>query len=92
VPENEPALKNIIRIGIDAGGTFTDFVTLYDDGSLETFKLRSNPLAPEQVILQGLRRVSAQSPAAALAQSTWFTALRSQPMRCSNVRARERPS
>jgi N-methylhydantoinase A len=45
-----------MRIGVDAGGTFTDFVVLHDDGRLETFKLRSNPNAPAKVILEGLRR------------------------------------
>ena len=43
-----------MRIGVDAGGTFTDFVVLHDDGRLETFKLRSNPRSPAQVILAGL--------------------------------------
>ncbi|HEY2845582.1 MAG TPA: hydantoinase/oxoprolinase family protein, partial [Bryobacteraceae bacterium] len=43
-----------MRIGIDAGGTFTDFVILHDDGRLEAFKLRSDPAAPAQVILAGL--------------------------------------
>jgi N-methylhydantoinase A len=47
------------RIGVDAGGTFTDFVVLREDGSLEAFKLRSNPAAPDQVILEGLERVGA---------------------------------
>src|SRR5258707_13200790 len=45
-----------MRIGVDAGGTFTDFVVLHDDGRLETFKLRSNPRAPAEVILAGLER------------------------------------
>ncbi len=45
-----------MRIGIDAGGTFTDFVVLHDDGRLDTFKLRSNPRAPHDVILEGIRR------------------------------------
>jgi N-methylhydantoinase A len=48
-----------VRIGIDAGGTFTDFVVLHDDGRLETFKLRSNPRAPHEVILAGLERIGA---------------------------------
>jgi len=43
-----------VRIGVDAGGTFTDFVVLHDDGRLETFKLRSNPRSPASVILAGL--------------------------------------
>jgi N-methylhydantoinase A/oxoprolinase/acetone carboxylase beta subunit len=48
-----------MRIGVDAGGTFTDFVVLHDDGHLETFKLRSNPHSPAQVILAGLERAAA---------------------------------
>src|SRR4051794_3954046 len=48
-----------MRIGIDAGGTFTDFVMAHDDGRIETFKIRSNPAAPAQVILEGLARASA---------------------------------
>jgi N-methylhydantoinase A len=48
-----------VRIGIDTGGTFTDFVVLCDDGSIESFKLRSNPKAPARVILDGLRRIGA---------------------------------
>src|SRR5215467_2798760 len=48
-----------MRIGIDAGGTFTDFVVLHDDGRLETFKLRSNPRSPAKVILAGLETAAA---------------------------------
>jgi N-methylhydantoinase A len=44
-----------MRIGIDAGGTFTDFVVAQDDGRVDTFKLRSNPKDPASVILEGLR-------------------------------------
>lgn len=47
-----------MRIGVDAGGTFTDFVVLHDDGRLETFKLRSDPRAPARVILEGLERAA----------------------------------
>jgi N-methylhydantoinase A/oxoprolinase/acetone carboxylase beta subunit len=48
-----------VRIGIDTGGTFTDFIVLRDDGSIESFKLRSNPKSPARVILDGLRRIGA---------------------------------
>ena len=47
-----------MRIGVDAGGTFTDFVVLHDDGRLETFKLRSNPRSPAKVILAGLEQAA----------------------------------
>jgi N-methylhydantoinase A len=48
-----------MRIGIDAGGTFTDFVIAKDDASVETFKIPSNPANPAAVILEGLRRAAA---------------------------------
>jgi N-methylhydantoinase A len=40
-------------LGIDTGGTFTDFV-LYDNGELRIHKVLSSPHAPEQAILQGI--------------------------------------
>jgi N-methylhydantoinase A len=45
-----------IRIGIDIGGTFTDFV-IYEPGSgmLRTFKLLSTPSNPAQAVITGLR-------------------------------------
>ena len=43
-----------MRIGIDSGGTFTDFVVLDRKGQLSTFKLRSNPRDPAAVILAGI--------------------------------------
>ena len=48
-----------MRIGVDSGGTFTDFVVLHDDGRLASFKLRSNPASPASVILEGIRRIAA---------------------------------
>src|ERR1700689_3527405 len=50
-----------MRVGVDAGGTFTDFVVLHDDGRLESFKIPSNPRAPPQVILAGLEQAAGQS-------------------------------
>jgi N-methylhydantoinase A len=48
----------MLRIGVDIGGTFTDFV-VYDErsGDLRSFKLLSTPAAPEQAVLQGLARL-----------------------------------
>jgi N-methylhydantoinase A len=48
-----------VRIGVDTGGTFTDFVVLRDNGAIESFKLRSNPASPASVILAGLHRIAA---------------------------------
>ena len=44
-----------MRIGIDTGGTFTDFVSIRD-GKIEILKESSTPQAPEQAILTGLDR------------------------------------
>ena len=43
----------VILLGIDTGGTFTDFI-LYRDGNLVTHKVLSTPSAPELAILQGI--------------------------------------
>jgi N-methylhydantoinase A len=44
-----------VRIGIDIGGTFTDFVIYSEDtGKIETFKILSTPGDPSQAILEGL--------------------------------------
>src|SRR5258708_30923842 len=50
--------SNLMRIGVDAGGTFTDFIVLHDDGRMETFKMRSNPRDPAGVILAGLAQAA----------------------------------
>ncbi|MBF8269304.1 MAG: N-methylhydantoinase A/acetone carboxylase subunit beta [Gammaproteobacteria bacterium] len=44
-------------LGIDTGGTFTDFV-YYDGRTLTTHKVLSTPAAPEQAILQGIREMN----------------------------------
>lgn len=41
-------------LGIDTGGTFTDFV-FYDQGNLRVHKVLSTPDAPELAILQGIK-------------------------------------
>jgi N-methylhydantoinase A len=62
-----------MRVGVDAGGTFTDFVVLHEDGRLESFKLRSNPRAPAGVILEGLERAAAAAGAEVVHGSTVAT-------------------
>jgi len=53
----EPAL----RIGIDIGGTFTDFVVFFPaSGKIETFKLQSTPHNPAEVVIQGLVKIYKQ--------------------------------
>ena len=45
-----------VWLGVDTGGTFTDFV-LFDGESLRVHKVLSTPSAPEQAILQGIREM-----------------------------------
>ena len=46
----------MILLGIDTGGTFTDFI-VYKKGQLRTHKVLSTPKAPEQAILQGIEEL-----------------------------------
>ena len=46
-----------LRIGIDTGGTFTDFV-LFDGAGVRVHKVRSTPADPSVAILEGLRDLS----------------------------------
>src|SRR5215831_507475 len=46
-----------IRVGVDTGGTFTDFV-FASQGGLEVFKLPSTPADPSLAILAGLERIA----------------------------------
>jgi N-methylhydantoinase A len=62
-----------MRIGIDAGGTFTDFIVSHDTGKLETFKLRSNPRSPATVILAGLAQAAGSRKAQVVHGSTVAT-------------------
>ncbi len=48
---------SVLRIGVDTGGTFSDFVVLDEaSGRLEVFKTSSTPDAPERAVLSGLDR------------------------------------
>ena len=49
------------RIGIDAGGTFTDFVALAEDHSLLVYKTPSDPVSPVSVLLDGLSGLAAKA-------------------------------
>ena len=62
-----------MRIGIDAGGTFTDFIVCHDNGAIDTFKLRSNPRSPASVILAGLAQARASRRAEIIHGSTVAT-------------------
>jgi N-methylhydantoinase A len=50
-----------LRIGIDIGGTFTDFV-IFDpaSGNLDSFKIASTPADPSEAVLKGLAFINEQ--------------------------------
>ncbi|HLM24445.1 MAG TPA: hydantoinase/oxoprolinase family protein, partial [Pyrinomonadaceae bacterium] len=52
--------RQLIRIGVDTGGTFTDFV-FERDGRFQLFKLPSTPSDPSLAIRQGLERICAET-------------------------------
>ena len=45
-----------IRVGVDTGGTFTDFV-FEEDGEIQLFKIPSTPSDPSLAIRQGLEQI-----------------------------------
>jgi N-methylhydantoinase A len=47
-----------VRVGVDTGGTFTDFVFQTPEG-LRVFKIASTPADPSEAITEGLRRIAA---------------------------------
>ncbi|HVP14209.1 MAG TPA: hydantoinase/oxoprolinase family protein, partial [Terriglobales bacterium] len=53
-----PAAVPSEAVGVDTGGTFTDFVALRG-GALVSLKLRSTPREPEAAVLEGLARLGA---------------------------------
>ena len=48
------------RIGIDIGGTFTDFIVMSDNGDVELQKVPSTPDDPVQGVRQGLELLAAR--------------------------------
>jgi N-methylhydantoinase A/oxoprolinase/acetone carboxylase beta subunit len=47
-----------VRLGVDIGGTFTDFSLVFPDGQRHTLKLPSTPRDPSEAVLAGLERLS----------------------------------
>lgn len=62
------------RIGIDIGGTFTDFVVQdITNGRISTLKLLSNPTNPAKTVLDGLKRINFQGSGQIIHGSTVAT-------------------
>lgn len=53
-------MRDPIRVGVDTGGTFTDFV-LEQDGQIQLFKIPSTPSDPSLAILQGLAQIRGET-------------------------------
>ncbi|MEK6410950.1 MAG: hydantoinase/oxoprolinase family protein [Acidobacteriota bacterium] len=61
-PRKQKSSPEPIRIGIDTGGTFTDFVAAHA-GRLTAFKEPSTPHNPAEAILSGIARILADAEA-----------------------------
>jgi N-methylhydantoinase A len=59
--KQKDAGRVVVRVGVDTGGTFTDFVYATRDGLAGMFKLASTPADPSQAITEGLRRIASES-------------------------------
>src|SRR5207247_11064869 len=64
--------KSIFRIGVDTGGTFTDFVVIRD-GKIKVFKELSTPQEPEEAIMKGLARAGNSAASEVIHGSTVAT-------------------
>jgi N-methylhydantoinase A len=51
---NPPSRERSARVGVDTGGTFTDFL-VFRDGRVSTHKVLSTPGDPAEAVLAGLR-------------------------------------
>jgi N-methylhydantoinase A len=54
--KHRKTVESSFRIGVDTGGTFTDFVYAAD-GEIHVFKVASTPDDPSRAITEGLRRI-----------------------------------
>ena len=63
IPDNPQTTNDPdLRIGIDIGGTFTDFVVFHPQtGQVETFKLLSTPHDPAEAVFKGLKQLGLES-------------------------------
>lgn len=54
-------MRSKYRLGIDAGGTFTDFVLAEQDGDVQIFKVLSTPNDPTRAIRNGLALIEEET-------------------------------
>ena len=54
-------MQNQYRLGIDAGGTFTDFILADREGDVRIFKVLSTPQDPTQAIRNGLKLIEEET-------------------------------
>lgn len=54
-------MRSKYRLGIDAGGTFTDFILADANGSVQIFKVLSTPTEPTKAIRNGLALITEET-------------------------------
>lgn len=54
-------MRTKYRLGIDAGGTFTDFILADKEGDLQIFKVLSTPTRPTEAIKNGLALIEEET-------------------------------
>src|SRR5207247_2609560 len=64
--------KSIFRVGVDTGGTFTDFV-IVRNGEIEIFKELSTPQEQEEAIMKGMARAGNSAASEVIHGSTVAT-------------------
>src|SRR5262249_38047962 len=66
-----------IELGVDIGGTFTDVVLVRSSGDVRTAKVLTTPHQPERAVLDGIRKLLAEThvPAAQVARLIHATTL-----------------
>jgi len=67
-----------LRVSIDVGGTFTDFVYIDDKGNLGSFKMLTNPRNPGETIVSGLMKIGGEIEEVVHATTIATNALRGQ--------------
>ncbi|RMG59298.1 MAG: hydantoinase/oxoprolinase family protein, partial [Deltaproteobacteria bacterium] len=66
-------LHDALVVGVDTGGTFTDFVYVTPDGEVGTYKTLSTPKNPAEAVLKGLEVIGVERVAHVVHGSTVAT-------------------